>query len=141
MGEMDTLAPPNGRLGKHLCQKMRYGIEGGVVPSLAAAGVRTDERRPCRARPSFAPTRDGGFFGGTLARLRAAAGLEDAPLTQVNSLTAQLRLVEAGLGLGLLPLPRLARLPVYGALQSGAGSVFSSSSRAFKAGEGVVARG
>ena len=51
----------------------------------------------------FPPARDGGSFGDALQGLLLRAGLGGAPLTPVDSLTAQLRLVEAGLGLGLLP--------------------------------------
>lgn len=81
------------------------GREILVVVAARDLAVRLEtSAAPLRNQPwvGFAPARDGAF-GGALARLRAAAGLEDAPLTPVDSLTAQLRLVEAGLGLGLLP--------------------------------------
>ncbi len=51
----------------------------------------------------FPPARDTGSFGDALESLLIRAGLQGAPLTLVDSLTAQLRLVEAGLGLALLP--------------------------------------
>jgi len=51
----------------------------------------------------FPPARDSGSFGDALENLLLRAGLQGASLTLVDSLTAQLRLVEAGFGLGLLP--------------------------------------
>lgn len=80
----------------------------------------------------FPPARDGGSFGDALEALLARTGLQDAPRTPVDSLTAQLRLVEAGLGLGLLPaavaeegLTRgsLARMPTDGPLETSVGVV------------------
>jgi len=106
------------------------GREALVVVAARDLAVRLEtSAAPLRNQPwvGFAPARDGGSFGGALARLRAVAGLEDAPFTPVDSLTAQLRLVEAGLGLGLLPaaaveeaLARgsLARVPVTAPLET-----------------------
>ncbi len=51
----------------------------------------------------FPPARNGGSFGEALEWLLLSAGLAGAPVATVDGLTAQLRLVEAGLGLGLLP--------------------------------------
>ncbi len=42
-------------------------------------------------------------FGHILARQLAAAGLDEAPVLLIDSLTAQKRLVEAGFGIGLAP--------------------------------------
>ncbi|TGD93314.1 LysR family transcriptional regulator [Methylobacterium nonmethylotrophicum] len=51
----------------------------------------------------FPLTRDGGSFGEALQDMLGRIGLGAAPVTPVDGLTAQLRLVEAGIGLGLLP--------------------------------------
>ncbi len=76
----------------------------------------------------FPPTSDGGgSFGEALGRLLLSTGLEDAPRTPVDSLSAQLRLVEADLGLGLLPVAAaeealargsLARVPAAAPLET-----------------------
>jgi DNA-binding transcriptional LysR family regulator len=42
-------------------------------------------------------------FGGTLQRLLAPIGIQDAKITLIDSLTAQKRLVEAGFGIALVP--------------------------------------
>ncbi|WP_206792263.1 LysR family transcriptional regulator [Amycolatopsis sp. MtRt-6] len=52
----------------------------------------------------FPAERGGGSFRGLLEHHLAAAGLPNPSITTVDSLTAQKRLIEAGLGVALMPL-------------------------------------
>jgi DNA-binding transcriptional LysR family regulator len=65
-----------------------------------------------RARPrdlsgerwiTFLPTRDRESFGTIMERRLISAGLDTAPMTIIDSLTAQKRFVEAGFGIALVP--------------------------------------
>jgi DNA-binding transcriptional LysR family regulator len=126
---------------------LRYGedpdpaLEGSVLGQerlVAVAGQRLAQRLPAGADatvlqdfpwigfPAAVPGA-GSAFGEVLRRQRAAAGLEDSPFLAVDSLTTQLQLVEADLGLGLLPMATvkealgrgsLVRVPAAAALEA-----------------------
>ena len=55
-------------------------------------------------------------FGTVFARRLAAAGLDDADVVVIDSLTAQKRLVESGFGLGLVPVTSVAEEIARGSL-------------------------
>lgn len=78
-------------------------VAAGDVAARLASGVGAEA---LRGLPwiGFPPGRaGGGSFGEALDAALARAGLGDAPRLPVDSLTAQLRLAEAGLGLALVP--------------------------------------
>ena len=85
------------------------GSEAMLV--VAVAGHRMANRRVRNARAladerwiGFAPTRgDRDSSGHVLARQLVRAGLHDADITVIDSLTAQKRLAQAGFGLALVP--------------------------------------
>jgi DNA-binding transcriptional LysR family regulator len=69
------------------------------------AGKRIAAARQLRGERwvAFPAARGRESFGGVLERQLAAAGLDGAAVTLIDSLTAQKRLVEAGFGLALVP--------------------------------------
>lgn len=84
-------------------EKLYVVVPGGhrmTASRLADLGELAGERwlgfPPERRRPDS--------FGHVLERQLTAAGFEDPSITAVDSLTAQKRLVEAGLGIALLPI-------------------------------------
>jgi DNA-binding transcriptional LysR family regulator len=79
-----------------------------VVPAAyPLAATRVADFRAFRGARWLGFPRDGrqpDSFGNVLERELIAAGLPDAPVTSVDSLTAQKRLIQAGLGIGLMPM-------------------------------------
>jgi DNA-binding transcriptional LysR family regulator len=69
------------------------------------AGKRVAAARQLRGERwvAFPAARGRESFGGVLERQLAAAGLDGAAVTLIDSLTAQKRLVEAGFGIALVP--------------------------------------
>jgi len=73
-------------------------------PDHPLVGKRVLKRRLAGERwVGFAAARGRESFGKILERLLAPAGIEDAKVTLIDSLTAQKRLVEAGFGIALVP--------------------------------------
>ena len=73
-------------------------------PDHPLAGKRVAKRQLAGERwVGFPAARGRESFGKILERLLAPAGMEDAKITLIDSLTAQKRLVEAGFGLALVP--------------------------------------
>ncbi|HUA56110.1 MAG TPA: LysR family transcriptional regulator [Candidatus Sulfotelmatobacter sp.] len=74
------------------------------APDHPSAGKRMTRRRIAAERwVGFPAARGRESFGKVLERQLAAAGLDDAKITVIDSLTAQKRLVEAGFGIALVP--------------------------------------
>lgn len=77
-----------------------------VSAAHAVTAPRLPDLRPLRDETwlAFPPERgQPDSLGGRLTRQLAAAGLADPAITLVDSLTAQKRLIEAGLGIALMP--------------------------------------
>ncbi len=94
-------------LGVPLLERERAAVERMLViaaPEHRLAGRRAGRRKLQGERwIGFPAARGRESFGHILARQLAAAGLDDAPVMLIDSLTAQKRLVEAGFGIGLVP--------------------------------------
>lgn len=70
---------------------------------LAGRRITTARRLRGERWVAFPAARGRESFGGVLERQLAAAGLDGAAVTLIDSLTAQKRLVEAGFGIALVP--------------------------------------
>ena len=84
------------------------------------AGARRLPARRLAGEPwvGFPPRRGAARdpFGHVLAQRLAAAGLDDAEIVVIDSLTAQKRLVESGFGLGLVPVTSVGEETARGSL-------------------------
>jgi DNA-binding transcriptional LysR family regulator len=94
-----------------------------VVASAAHPLARRRRLAPTRLRGeawvTFPPRRGSSLdpFGQVFTRALASAGLDDAEIVAIDSLTAQKRLVEAGFGLALVPASSVAEELARGSLR------------------------
>ena len=84
----------------------RKGSRWSVLPNMNGGGKRLRDPGQLRADQWFSlpMTRHHDLFAYLVARQLASAGMvNDVPVMTIDSMTAQKRLIEAGIGIALLP--------------------------------------
>jgi len=94
---------PRTDLVTHVVGKERLLVIASAEHPLAGKRIRSARQLEGERWVGFPAARGRESFGRVLERQLAASGLDGAPVTLIDSLTAQKRLVEAGFGIALVP--------------------------------------